>query len=282
MQQALPGRARREGPVPPPRATAQTAVLQMQRAIGNAAVGRAIERRVLQRAVVNQSERIRDHHLAQMRLRGEETSGYTPPKVNATGYEPHLPDGWVVDALEHPQLDVGPVPGGGFEARVAAVPINRVGYTMHLPVPGPWEAVGRKDFIFGFYGLDTGGNDAGQATLEVVGKPNDAALEEQVETHEDVHAVDIVTRTAEILRAWDQRLTVAHQAGTVFPGATAAAAEAALWQAMGGTPQQIGERLATCWAQDSDAFHRTAQGKSFAEGEKIDDHRVKVTVFLPI
>ena len=78
--------------------------------------------------------------------------------------------------------------------------------------------------------------------------------------HEDQHAADIRAAFNAIIVPWDQAVTAAKAAARKFHGDTAAAAEAALWTAMGGTPLQIANAFVNRVVADTAAFHATPAG----------------------
>jgi hypothetical protein len=149
--------------------------------------------------------------------------------------------------------------GGGVEAWVGAVPTNVGSFDEAVLNSGPWSSVTTRGNVGARLGLAscTGG---GACTLTAKGQPNDAAVAASNRTHEDRHAADYRVAFNAAFGTWDARVTAAYTAGRKFTGPTVAAAQAALWTHMGGTP----ERVATTYRKDAlargGAFHRTAAG----------------------
>jgi hypothetical protein len=101
---------------------------------------------------------------------------------------------------------------------------------------------------------------AGNSTFSANGKPSDAAMFAANRRHEDHHATDHQTAFNGSVVPWDAKLTAAATAHTVFPGPTNAAAEAALYAAMGGTPDQIADAFMNACSAAVNAYHGTAAG----------------------
>ena len=158
---------------------------------------------------------------------------------------------------------------GTFDAWVNAVPTNRASFTMQVPSGGPWSTVTPKANVatlFASLGLSAqaGCATAGNTTFSVNGKPTDATFAANVRTHEDLHAADHRTGFNSVIVPWDTRLQAAQTASTEFSGATVAAAEAALFRAMGGTPNQIATAQHNEWIRLNNLLH--AIGTTIATG----------------
>jgi hypothetical protein len=78
--------------------------------------------------------------------------------------------------------------------------------------------------------------------------------------HEDHHAADDQIAFNASVGAWDAKLTAAAAANTVFPGPTNADAQATLFAAMGGTPDQIADSYWNNVNAAGAAFHATPAG----------------------
>jgi hypothetical protein len=78
--------------------------------------------------------------------------------------------------------------------------------------------------------------------------------------HEDHHVADDQPAFNDSVGAWDAKLTAAAAAHTAFSGATNAAAQAALYAAMGGTPDQIADSYWNKVDAAGNAFHGTPAG----------------------
>jgi hypothetical protein len=85
-------------------------------------------------------------------------------------------------------------------------------------------------------------------------------MQEANRRHEDRHASDHEIAFNASLVPWDSNLIVAEVLGEEFRGATAAAAEAALWSRMGGTPDDVADEYINEALRLGGAFHATAAG----------------------
>jgi hypothetical protein len=78
--------------------------------------------------------------------------------------------------------------------------------------------------------------------------------------HEDHHVSDDKDAFDDAIGKWDKKLQEAKNKGTEFKGNSAAAATAALWTAMGNTPQNAARSYRQQSFDKGDAFHNTAAG----------------------
>lgn len=149
--------------------------------------------------------------------------------------------------------------GGGIEAWVSAVATNVGSFDEAVLNSGPWSTVTTKGNVGTKLGLAscTGG---GACTLTANGQPNDGAVAASNRTHEDRHAADYRVAFNAAFGTWDTRVTAAYTAGRKFTGPTVAAAQAALWTHMGGTPARVAITYRTDSLARGTAFHRTAAG----------------------
>jgi len=221
---------------------------------------------VVQRSINLSTTIQNNYNLAAMRANRDETSGYTPPVVNGTEYNPGGAANWVQNHLLLPTITTIQGNDGIYRSTVTAVQANTLGYNMYLPTPpGPWNAVANKAATLGYYGIPPF-DGTGEVNLVVEGNPDNATFIQQVRAHEDVHAADIERAINQILKPWDNALQQIMDAGTEFQGATQMAAENALWTAVGGDVAQICTNLNTQWAADSHAYHQTPAGGSDSVG----------------
>ncbi|MEJ2168171.1 MAG: hypothetical protein P8X90_21835 [Desulfobacterales bacterium] len=102
----------------------------------------------------------------------------------------------------------------------------------------------------------------GNATFEVHGKPGDATYGAKALAHERHHAADHLAGFNAVLVPWNNAIDASILAGTVYSGPDAAAAEANMWAAVGGTPDQIATRLHNTWIARNNAYHASAAGGS--------------------
>jgi hypothetical protein len=99
---------------------------------------------------------------------------------------------------------------------------------------------------------------ADNSTFSFNGKPTDATFCAHVKTHENLHAADHKTGFDAVLVPWDTKIEAAKTATTKFNGAKAADSDAALFAAMGGTPNQIATAQFDKWIALNNATHRGA------------------------
>src|SRR5262249_40896895 len=92
------------------------------------------------------------------------------------------------------------------------------------------------------------------------GQRDDAAMAAGNRRHEDHHRDDDKDAFAATVGAWDDKLTKAAANHSVYTGATNADAEAALYAAMGGMPNQIADAYWNAVDKAGNDFHRTAAG----------------------
>jgi hypothetical protein len=196
-------------------------------------------------------------NLAAHVIAGNFNAGYTPPTLN----------GSVITSIAAAQAAiVAPTLQGqcnvdGTDTEwVSTVGTNTGSYTMQLPAPGPWSTVTPKASFNAM--LSAGGASAvpacataGDTTFTVNGKPTNATFVANVTTHENLHAADHRAGFATVIGAWDARLVAASAANTRFTRPSHAAAEAALWTAMGGTPADIAAAQFTEWIRLNNVTH---------------------------
>lgn len=153
---------------------------------------------------------------------------------------------------------------------VEAVPTQRVSFVMELPTRDGWEmavTAGNVKVKLENQTRAPGVNipiadgETTALTLNVRGAPDDGTFADMVKTHEDVHVRDIQRAVDAVLRPWDTRLTNFCRLGIRFQGPTEMAATAQLYEAAGGTPEEIGGRFADTLRDLGDAFHDTDAGK---------------------
>ncbi len=181
--------------------------------------------------------------------------GFTPPMLNGTIV---LSTAATRTAMKKPTLAFSSA-AGGVDAKVATVATNTGSFDETVLAAGPWSIVATKAAIGAMLPLPacTG---AGNSTFRAIGDPNDAAMFTANRRHEDHHATDHHTAFDGSILAWDTKLTVAAGAGTNFHGATEAAAETALYAAMGGTPDQVADAYFNEAVRLNNNFHATPKG----------------------
>jgi hypothetical protein len=148
----------------------------------------------------------------------------------------------------------------GVNARVGTVPTNTGSFRENVLTAGPWTRTVPKAAVGAAFPTLTACSGAGDSTFRAIGKPTDAAMFAANRRHEDHHANDFHTAFTATIVPWDTALTAAAGASTVFTGANEAAAEAALFAAMGGTANQVADAFTAAAAAAIAAFHATPKG----------------------
>ena len=199
------------------------------------------------------------NNLADTALNGV-SAGLTLPMLN----------GAIGGALNPPTLTFSPVvspavspiapPVVTFDATVATVPANTGSVDETVLGPGPWRRVATRAAIRAQFPTLTQCTGAGNSTFRARGNPSDAAMSAANRRHEDHHGTDAQAAFNGSVVPWDARLTAARAAGTTFHGATAAAAQAALFAAMGGTTVQVNNAFIAAWNAAIPVFHATPAG----------------------
>ena len=162
-------------------------------------------------------------------------------------------------AMTAATLTFSPGASGGIDAKVDTVPTNTGSFDETVLAPGPWTVTVPKATVGANLGLAacTGGDDS---TFRAIGDPSDTHMFQANRRHENHHANDHHTAFNGSIGAWDKKLKAAKTAGTAFHGATQADAEAALWTAMGGTPNDVSTAYWNACLAAGAAFHGTAAG----------------------
>jgi hypothetical protein len=199
-------------------------------------------------------------NLAAHVIAGNRDMGFTPPTLNGTAT---MSAADAHGAILSPVLGGRSKPDGTQDTWVNTVPTNEASFTMQVPSGGPWSTVTPKANVatlFTSLGLaaQAGCSTAGDSTFSFNGKRTDADFAANVRTHEDIHAADHKIGFNNVIVPWDTKLEAAKTATTVFNAATAAAAEAALFTAMGGTPNQIATAQFNEWVRINNITHRGA------------------------
>jgi len=189
------------------------------------------------------------NNLANTALNGV-AAGVTVPMIN----------GAVGGALNAPTLTVSPVVSGGFDATVTTVPANAGRVDETVLAPGPWRRVAPRATIGARFPTLTQCTGAGNSNFRARGNPSDTAMFDANRRHEDHHGADGLAAFNGSIVPWDTNLTAANAAGTTFHGATDAAARAALFTAMGGTPLQVNNAFIAAWNAAIPIFHGTPAG----------------------
>jgi hypothetical protein len=153
-----------------------------------------------------------------------------------------------------------PAPAGTVNAQVASVDINTGGFDETVLAPGPWSIVAPTANVGARFPSLAACTGAGNSTFSANGKPSDAAMFAANRRHEDHHAADHHIAFDASVGAWDVNLSLFAVGNFVFPGPTNADAQAALFAAAGGTPDQIADSYWNKVAAAGAAFHATPTG----------------------
>ena len=140
--------------------------------------------------------------------------------------------------------------------------MNAGSFEENVLTRGPWSKTttkGEVKAVLSNMPASCTGTDATDFTAK--GKPTDADMYTKNRKHEDYHAADYKVVFNNNIVPWDVKLTQAKTAGTVFQGADNAAAETALNNAMGGTPDDIAEALAIALIASNNTYHATPNGR---------------------
>jgi hypothetical protein len=185
-------------------------------------------------------------------------AGVTWPTLNGTTF-------WsaaaALAALIRPTLSfAAAASGGGVNATVTTVPTNTGSFDETVLSAGPWTTTVPKARIGAMFPTLAACTGAGNSTFRAIGDPSDAAMATANRRHEDHHATDHQAAFNSSIVPWDARLTAAQTAGTTYNGATNAAAEAALYTAMGGTPDQVAAAFFNACQAAVIAYHSSAAG----------------------
>jgi Domain of unknown function (DUF4157) len=183
--------------------------------------------------------------------------GFTPPMLNGSII---LSTADARAALTKPTLAFSSAASGGVNAKVATVPTNTGSFDETVLAPGPWTKAAPKTIIGAMFPALTMCTGAGISTFRAIGDPSDAAMFAANRRHEDHHVADHHTAFNGSIVPWDTRLTAAQAARTEFNRPTEAAAEAALYAAMGRTPDQVADAYFNEAVRLNNNYHGTAAG----------------------
>jgi hypothetical protein len=264
----------------------QAQVLALQRLVGNRAVVDAwpgIVQRSVRGQAVGATRQVKDP--AALFAQGEYSLGYTPPVLNGRRMDEGLSPAQARTSIGRPTTQEVPGGEGTTAVKVVGEPVNVIGSEQDLLTDPAWRMQLGHDEMYLALGGDqrlNGPEWAKGGTLEIVGDGNDPRrLQEQVKTHEDVHAADNLNVGATVLLPWDSKLQEVEELGTTFDGATRQEAEAAMYAHVGGTPESVVDTLVEEWGQKSDNFHRTAAGATNIDAVDIADTTATVRIKVP-
>jgi hypothetical protein len=158
--------------------------------------------------------------------------------------------------------------GTDWTAKVDSVPAQEGGADESVLSPGPWTLVITK--------AKAGSNTqlpacsgAGNSTFTAHGKPSDDSVYKANRRHEDHHVADHKVAFDDAIGKWDKKVQDAKDKGSAFKGGTAAAAIAALWTAMGNTPQNAARSYRSLGLSKGGDFHATPAGKAMVVSNPV-------------
>jgi hypothetical protein len=163
-------------------------------------------------------------------------------------------------AMSAATLTFAPGASGGIDASVDTVPTNTGSFDETVLARGPWRLLVPRATIGAMFPALTACTGAGDSNFRARGNPSDNHMFQANRRHENHHAADHRRAFNATIGRWDRRLRQARRTGRTFHGADAAAAEAALWAHMGGTPNDVAAAYWNdCLARGA-AFHTTPRG----------------------
>jgi len=159
-------------------------------------------------------------------------------------------------------------PAATWMAKVDTVPAQEGSDDETVLGPGPWTKVVTKAQAGAVTGL-AACTGPGNSTFTRRGNPSDDAVYKANRRHEDHHVDDDNVAFEEKIGKWDKKLQDAKTADTAFTGASVAAATAALWTAMGNTPQNAARAYRTLSFTKGTAFHATPAGGPMSRSNPV-------------
>jgi hypothetical protein len=163
-------------------------------------------------------------------------------------------------AMNKPALKFSTQADGTINAEVDTIPDNIGSFDETVLAAGPWSTVAPKAAIGALHPSLVPCAGAGDSTFRAIGDPSDAAMFAANRRHENHHATDHEASYNASINPWDTKVFMAFILGTTFNGPTQADAEAALWTAMGGTPDDVADRYMDGCEAAVIAYHGTAAG----------------------
>ena len=179
-----------------------------------------------------------------------------------------------VTTVPRPSTD----PASNWMAKVDMVPAQEGGSDETVLGPGPWTKVVTKAAAGGKTGL-AACTGAGNSTFTVHGNPSDDAVYKANRRHEDHHVADQEVAFGAAIAEWDKKLQDAKTHGAEFKGASAADATAALWAAMGNTPENAGRAFRSQASAKGAAFHATAAGGTMSLSNPVSNADCSTSAF---
>ena len=177
-------------------------------------------------------------------------------------------------AIKVPGVTATPVPStdpaSTWKAKVDTVPGQEGSADETVLRPGPWSTVVTKAQAGAVTGL-AASSGAGNSTFTRHGNPSDDSVYKANRRHENRHVADHKDAFDDAIGKWDKNLQDAKNNGTEFAGASAAGATAALWTAMGNTPNDAARSYRSQGFAKGQAFHRTADGGPMVRSNPVSN-----------
>jgi hypothetical protein len=237
-------------------------VLRLQRTIGNRAVRRLLQGSCSSATTIQRFSYIegkalhQDNNLAETVLNGKDV-GLTYFILNDTKI---TTGAHVLAGLSKPTLSVTPTTGGGFDARVQHVPINKGKVDETVLAARSWKLNAAKGTVLRKFPRLSNCRGSGRTIFQALGSPSDPAMFAASRRHEDHHSDAFTSAFLATIFRWDTQLDIAAGAKTPYHGNTKAEAEAKLWEAMGGRPDEIADRYTDLAAQAINDYHTSPKG----------------------
>ena len=163
-------------------------------------------------------------------------------------------------AFKRPTVEVSPAPGDGFDARVKTTEVNKVSADETVLGARRWTLDVPKATVRKQYPDLTACRGGGRTTFRAFGDPSDPAMFAASRRHEDRHGDAILSAFFEAIYYWDTEVDVAAGGRKVFHRSTRAEAEAALYTALGGTPDQVIDKYADAVVTAIGKYHDSSEG----------------------
>lgn len=243
-------------------------LLALQRAAGNRAVAAVVQRQLTRSPTLQSTP----FNLATNIVKAREL-GITPVMVNGNEIPVDAGSAASIEAALVAPTVATTQSGTQFTARAAA-PVNTVGAHVKLPQPTPATTVDspaliamrlglaedkvRHGWIYRSAKVEVLDRREADTTATIHGEPSDKRFDAEIKAHEMHHADDHWAAAQQIIGAWDRKLS---NPVTVGRGATAAEAEANLYQAAGGTVRQVARQLDAELTRRNDVFHASDEGR---------------------
>jgi len=273
-------------------------ILDLQRTVGNRAVGRLMQAKLavshpedpvpLARTAVPQPSALHFSRIpsasiqravkftpgtlsetlnpADLLATGHRFLGNTDYVLNGTAFTSATTTAQNRAALDAPAFDSTARPSGGVECSLQSVRDNEASYSMQIPTNGPWTTATTTAAILALFpGLAPCPTiPAGQVQFTIHGVPNDNALKQPIHTHEDHHAADFKTITNNVLVPWDKKLNDAKTAGKKMVAKDQSVCETRFYAQFVGsqTPNDIVDTIVNQVNSTGQAFHATPAGKN--------------------